>query len=136
MRFIKVAILSVSWLVLGCNLFSKSDNNSHGENAPVMYGSGTPGGIGPGGSGGAGASGTKADAAVAGTGGAAGGGFRGDAGPDATRTGGSDASKPPADADIHNGAQRWINFGHYTFTKCTWFSATDGFCSDSPRAAW
>jgi len=69
MRFIKVAILSVSWLALGATCFSKSDNNSHGENAPVMYGSGHSGRNWPWGSGGAGASGTKADAAVAGTGG-------------------------------------------------------------------
>ncbi|MGC9985558.1 MAG: hypothetical protein ABSF35_18255 [Polyangia bacterium] len=132
MRFIKLAILSLSWLALGCDLFSKSDNNSNGANAPVMYGTGAggPGGIVSGG--GAGASGTKADAAVGGASGTAGGGVHGDGGPDATSMGGSDAGKPPADADTHNGAQRWITFGPYTFVKCTWFSATDGFCNQAP----
>ena len=130
MRFKKLAILSLSWLALGCDLFSKSDNNSHGENAPVMYGTGAGslGGIVSGG--GAGASGTKADAAV--TGGASGGGVHGDGGPGATSTGGADAGKTPADAAIHDGAQRWVGFGSYTFAKCTWFSATDGFCTQAP----
>ena len=58
----------------------------------------------------------------------------GDGRPDASITGGPDVGKTPADADIHNGAQRWVSFGSYTFTNCTWPSATDGFCSDAPRA--
>jgi photosystem II stability/assembly factor-like uncharacterized protein len=134
MQSIKIAVLLVACLAFGCSLFSKSDNGSSGANAPVMYGtgpgSGGPGGIGPGVTGGAGASGTKPDAAV--SGGAAGSSARSDGGPDATVTGLPDAGKTPADADIHNGAQRWVRFGAQTFTKCTWFSATDGFCSDAP----
>jgi hypothetical protein len=39
------------------------------------------------------------------------------------------------DADIHNDAQRWIRFDSTkSFAKCTWFSATDGFCSAAPRS--
>ncbi len=138
MQLARIALLSLAWLALGCSLFSKSDNGSSGANAPVMYGAGSgnggPGGIGPFGGGGAGTSGTKADAAVAGSGGAAGSGVRGDGGPDATTTSNPDVGKPPADADIHNGAQHWIPFRPYSFTKCTWFSATYGFCSDTPRS--
>jgi len=138
MQLTRIAILSVAWLALGCSLFSKSDNGSSGANAPVMYGtgpgSGVLGGVGPAGNGGAGASGIRADAAVAGSGGATGIGARIDGGPDASIAGGADGGKMPADADVHNGAQRWIPFGPHTFTKCTWFSATDGFCSDTPRS--
>ncbi|HJX52451.1 MAG TPA: hypothetical protein VJ801_06775 [Polyangia bacterium] len=134
MQSTKIAVLLVTCLAFGCSLFSKSDNGSSGANAPVMYGtgpgSGGPGGLGPGVTGGAGASGTKADAAV--SGGAAGSSARSDGGPDATITVLPDAGKTPADADIHNGAQRWIRFGAQTFTKCTWFSAAVGFCNDAP----
>ena len=132
MQLAKIVALSVSWLALGCNLFGKSENGNLGANAPVMYGSGGSGGVGPGGSGGT--NGAKADAAVAGSGGAAGSGVRGDGGPDATITGSPDAGKTPADTDSHNGAQLWISFGPYTFARCTWFSATDGFCNDDPRS--
>jgi hypothetical protein len=76
MHFARVAILSVSWLVLGCNLFSKSNQGSPGENPPVMYAAGPntggPGGMGGGGNSGADASMTPADAPVADSGDAAG----------------------------------------------------------------
>ena len=136
MHFARVAILSVSWLVLGCNLFSKSNQGSPGENPPVMYAAGPntggPGGMGGGGNSGADASMTPADAPVADSGDAA--GVRADGGPDAASTGGSDGAKKPADADTHNGAQRWTSFGYHTFASCTWFSATDGFCTEAPVA--
>ena len=131
MRFARVAVLSMSWLVLGCNLFPSSGNGTPGKNAPIMYGGAGPASGGPGGldAGGAGASGARADAA--GLDGAAGSNTRRDGGPDAV----SDVSKPPADAGLHDGAQHWIRFGAPGgFTKCTWFSATNGFCSDAPRS--
>ena len=134
MRLVKAAILLSLCFALGCSLFPSSDNHSPGSNAPVIYpprsGSGGQAGIGDGG---AGASGTPADAAVVGSDGAA--GARGDGGPDATITGRPDLGKAPADADIHNGAQRWITIhSSYPFTKCTWFSTSYGFCSDAPRS--
>jgi hypothetical protein len=130
MRFVKVAILSVSCLALGCSLFSKSNKGSPGDNPPVMYAVG-PGSGGPGGIGGSGAdaSVTPADAPVAASRDAAGSSARADGGPDTA--GGSDGKKP-TDAAIHNGAQLWTSFGYYTFTTCTWFSATDGFCTEAP----
>jgi len=134
MRFVKVAILSVSCLALGCSLFSKSNKGSPGDDPPVMYGGagpniGGPGGIG-GGNRGADASMTPTDAPVADSADAAGSSARADGGPDTA--GGLDGKKP-TDAAIHNGAQRWTSFGYYTFASCTWFSATDGFCSQAPE---
>jgi hypothetical protein len=133
MHFVKVAILSVSCLALGCNLFSKSNQGSPGENPPVMYAAGPntggPGGIGGGGNSGADAGMTPTDAPVADSADAAGSSARADGRPDAA--GGPDGKKP-TDAAIHNGAQRWTSFGYYTFASCTWFSATDGFCTEAP----
>ena len=134
MRFVKVAILSVSCLALGCNLFSKSNKGSPGENPPVMYAAGPntggPGGIGGGGNSGSDASVTSADAPLADSGDAAGSGARADGGPDTAS--GPDGSKKQADASIHNGAQLWTSFGYYTFSSCTWFSTSDGFCTEAP----
>jgi hypothetical protein len=135
MHFVKVAILSVSWLALGCNLFSKSNKGSPGENPPVMYAAGPstggPGGMG-GGNGGADANMTHTDAPVADSGDAARSSVRTDGGPDAAITGGPDSGKKPADASVHNGAQLWTSFGYHTFSSCTWFSPTDGFCTEAP----
>ena len=138
MRFTRLVILSVPWLVLGCNLFSKSSDRSPGANAPTMYATRPAGGragVGSGGSGGAGAGAIQADAAVSGLGGTAGSSARADGGPDAAVKAGPDAGKALADANIHNGAEKWTSFGSYAFAKCTWFSATDGFCSEAPRLA-
>ncbi|MGB8298633.1 MAG: hypothetical protein WCG85_24670 [Polyangia bacterium] len=132
MHFAKVAILSVSWLALGCNLFSKSNRDSPGANPPVMYAAGPntggPGGMGGGGNSGADASFAPADAPVADSGDAAGVGGRADGGPEAAGLDG----KKLADADIHTGAQRWTSFGYHTFSSCTWFSTTVGFCTEAP----
>jgi len=117
MRLARIAALSASWVALGCSLFSKSDDNSPGANAPIMYGTG-PSTAGPAGSGGS-TTGIHVDAAVSGSGGTGGS----DAGTDAAK---------PADAASHADAQRWIHFpAYYTFAKCTWFSASDGFCSEA-----
>jgi len=136
MHFVKVAILSVAWLALGCNLFSKSNKGSPGQNPPIMYagpGTGRLGGFGGGGNSGADAGIVPADAPVADTGGADGSSSaRSDAAPDAAIKGGPDGKKP-TDAIIHNGAQLWTSFGYYTFANCAWFSATDGLCSQAPE---
>jgi hypothetical protein len=131
MHLAKVAVLSVSGLALGCNLFSKSNRDSPGANPPVMYATGpnTGGPGGGGGNSGADASFAPADAPVADSGDAAGVSGRADGGPDAA--GGLDGKKP-ADAIVHNGAQLWTSFGYYTFASCTWLSPTDGFCAEAP----
>ena len=51
-----------------------------------------------------------------------------DASVDASRAG--DAAP---DADLHGGASRWIAFTH-SFTKCTWFTADQGFCSEAAKS--
>ena len=138
MRFEKVVVLSMSCLALGCNLFPSSGNRTPGKNAPIMYGgaapaSGGPGGIDAGARGGAGASGTRTDAAVVGLDAAAESSARRDGGPDAAPPSSPDVGA--VDADIHDGAQHWIRFGSPGgFTKCTWFSTSNGFCSDAPRS--
>jgi photosystem II stability/assembly factor-like uncharacterized protein len=136
MHFVKIAILSVSWLALGCNLFSKSNKGSPGENPPVMYAAGPntggPGGMGGGGNSGADAGMPPTDAPVADSGDAPGSSVRTDGGPDGAVSGGPDSGKKPADADSHTGAQRWTSFGYRTFSSCTWFSPTDGFCTEAP----
>ena len=136
MRLVKVAVLLLSCLALGCSLFPSSSNQNPGSNAPVTYPprSGSGGQAGIGGSE-ADASGTQADAQVVGPDGTAGSSARSDGGPDAAIMGGPDLGKTPTDADIHNGAQRWIPIQtSYPVTKCTWFSTSYGFCSDAPRS--
>jgi hypothetical protein len=120
MRLVKITLLFASVSGLGCNLIFGSPPDSPGANAPIMYGTGP----GPG-SGEAGATGTQIDAAAPSSGGVAGG--RPDAGLSLP-----DAGMSP-DADLHTSAQNWIHFPTSTFNKCTWFSATDGLCSDIPR---
>jgi hypothetical protein len=113
MRLVPCLVVS-SLLAVGCGLF-KSEPGSSGENAPIMYGTGS---VVPGGGA------AQLDAALPATGGV-------DGGPrDAT----SDLGKLGPDAALHLDGVRWTRFplSSYSFTKCTWLSKDEGYCNDAP----
>jgi hypothetical protein len=118
MRFQSLVLLSL--LAAGCGLL-KSEPGSSGDNPPVMYGTGPA--YPAGGAGG----GNQFDAALPPPGGI-------DGGTILPADASADLEKLGSDTASHTDGMLWTRFppSSYTFTKCTWLSSEEGYCSDAP----